>query len=272
MNSPQFAFGIPMKSRRIAKNWPDTLRVFGRTLRSILRQTRSDFRVFVACHETPDVPELADPRVEVLVAPFDIPCFKTEFMIDKHRKRELIAVRWRQLGGGYLMYVDYDDLVSDRIVAHVLAQAPTRGFLAWWGWDYSERTGRVALSPRFHRTCGTNCAINWAPAELPETLFQRQDVLFRRTVEVGNNGTARLFRQRGEPLMKFPFPAVTYVREHGDNATDVLHTDGWRRRALRQVTPAWRVSLTLREEFGLFAPSMVAWADSERLIGKGGTA
>jgi hypothetical protein len=247
----QFAFGIPLKSSRVAKDWNDTLRVFRRTLCSILRQSNPDFRVFVGCHEVPDVPEMADPRVEALQAPFDIPVYKTEYMIDKHKKRELIAVRWRELGAGYLMYADADDLVSNRIVQHALRLPPTRGFLAWFGYDYSERTRKIALSPRFHRTCGTNCAINWKPSELPATLFQREPVLFRETVVVGNAGTAALFRRRGEPLTNFPFPAAVYVREHGDNATDILHTDGLRRRIIRALTPARTPSPAIRNEFGL---------------------
>ena len=251
MPTPQFAFGIPLKSRRIAKDWDDTLRIFRRTLVSVLRQTNPDFRVFVGCHEVPDVPEMADSRVEVLTASWDIPVYKSQLMLDKHMKRELVAVRWRQLGGGYMMYVDYDDLVSNRIVQYILTHTPRRGWLAWWGWDYSERTNRIASSPRFHRTCGTNCAINWQPSELPETLFQRDDVLFRRTIDVGNNGTAELFRRRGEPLTSFPFPAVTYVREHGDNATNILLTDGWRRRLIRKLTPTRAVTAAIRQEFGL---------------------
>jgi hypothetical protein len=62
-------------------------------------------------------------------------------------KRELIVVSWRQLGGGYLMFVDYDDLVSSRIVKDVLANTPRREWLAWWGQDYSARTDRLASSP-----------------------------------------------------------------------------------------------------------------------------
>jgi hypothetical protein len=254
----QFAFGIPLKSRRIAKNWGDTLRVFRRTLSAVLRQTNPAFRVFVGCHEIPDVPEMADPRVEALSASFDIPVYKTEYMIDKHKKRELIAVRWRELGAGYLMYVDSDDLVSNRIVQHVLSVPPARGFLAWYGYDYSERTHKIALSPRFHRTCGTNCAINWTSDELPATLFQPEPVLFRETVVVGNAGTAALFKRRGEPLTNFPFPSVVYVREHGDNATDVLHTDGLPRRIIRALTPARTLPLALKEEFNLNSPTPAA--------------
>jgi hypothetical protein len=95
--------------------------------------------------------------------------------------------------------------------------ARRRGWLAWWGYDFNEQTRRIAISPRFHRTCGTNCAINWVPDELPATPFQQQDALFRRSVEVGNSGTAWLFQRRGEPLTNFWFPAAIYLREHGDN-------------------------------------------------------
>jgi hypothetical protein len=249
--SVNFAFAIPLKSKMVSQDWPTVGRVLSRTLRSLLNQSNSNCRIFVACHEVPEIPELKESRVEVLQAKFDVPLYHAEFMIDKHRKRELVAARWRQLGGGYMMTVDADDLVSNRLVEYVMSQPPRRGFLVTKGYDLNEASRKINFAPRFYRICGTNCVIRWHPNELPDEPFQRQDVLFRESIRHGNVGTAGFFAQRGEPFVPLPFPAVVYVRSHGDNATDVLHTEGWKRRLIRSVTPGFKVNEQFAREFAL---------------------
>ena len=247
----QFAFGIPVKSKIVSKNWDVVKETLSRSLTSILAQEYTDIKVFLACHEIPDVPEIKDPRVQVLQATFDVPLYKAEFMLDKHRKREMIAVRWRGLGGGYLMYVDSDDLVSNRLAKFVMDQHTCRGFVVQNGYDLNHSTGKMNIAPRFYKICGTNCVINWAIDELPNTLFQRQHVLFRDTITVGSAFTPSLFAKRGEPLRKIPFPAVVYVRSHGENATDFLDTESWRRRLLRSLTPTIRDKSGILTEFAM---------------------
>jgi hypothetical protein len=247
----KFCFAIPVKSKVVSRDWKTVQRVVSRTLRSILNQSMNDFKVFVACHEIPDVPELTDPRVEVLRAQFDVPLYNAEFMIDKHRKRELIAARWHALGGGYMMSVDADDLVSNRLVEYISTQQPRRGFLVTKGYDFNEVSKKMNVAPRFYRICGTNCVINWQPDELPTQPFQRKYVLFRESITYGNVGTVEFFARRGEAFKPIPFPAVVYVRSHGDNATDVLHTESWRRRLIRAITPGFKPDARFTQEFAL---------------------
>jgi len=244
-----FSFAIPLKSKMVSNDWGTVLRMLSRTLRSILNQTNPNFKVFVGCHELPDVQELRDPRIEVLQAKFDPPLYRAEFMVDKHRKRELIAARWRDFGGGYMMSVDADDLVSNRVVEYVMTQSERRGFLVTKGYDFNESTKKINRAPRFYRICGTNCVINWHRDELPAQPFQREYVLFRESINHGNVGTVGFFARRGEAFAPIPFPAVMYVRSHGDNATDVLHTEGWRRRFIRAMTPAVRLDTQIAREF-----------------------
>jgi hypothetical protein len=247
----KFCFAIPLKSQVVSLDWKTVERVLSRTLRSILNQSAADFRVFVACHEIPDIRELADPRVEILQAQFDVPLYNAEFMIDKHRKRELIAARWRALGGGYMMSVDADDLVSNRLVEYISTQPLRRGFLVTKGYDLNERMKKINFAPRFYRVCGTNCVINWHPDELPAQPFQREHVLFRESITHGNVGTVSFFARRGEAFAPIPFPAVIYVRSHGDNATDVLHTEGWKRRLIRAISPSVKLDARFAKEFAM---------------------
>lgn len=248
---PNFAFAIPLKSKLVSRDWSIVGRLLSRTVRSLLNQSDPNFRIFLACHEVPEIPELQDPRVEILQARFGVPLYQAEFMIDKHRKRELIAARWRTLGGGYMMSVDADDLVSNRLVDYVISQPSQRGFLVTKGYDLSEESGKVNFAPRFYKICGTNSVIRWHSDELPTEPFQSQDVLFRASIRHGNVGTVDFFARRGEPFASLPFPAVIYVRSHGDNATDVLHTESWKRRLIRSMTPGFRANAGFAREFAL---------------------
>ena len=92
-------FGIPLKSKKVSADWPRVEGLFNSTLRSIFNQTDPDFRVIVACHEVPRTPYADDPRLEIVPVDFPPPLFRDELMVDKHRKREVVAARLRGLGG-----------------------------------------------------------------------------------------------------------------------------------------------------------------------------
>src|SRR5215471_14819762 len=100
---PPIAFGIPLRSHNSSKDWPGVVKLFRNTVWSILRQTDPDFQVFVCCHEIPAVPELADPRVEVIEADWNAD--PNSPLADKRNKHMAIAQAWGAAGAGYLMFV-----------------------------------------------------------------------------------------------------------------------------------------------------------------------
>src|SRR5215467_12686264 len=114
-----FFFGVPLRSKSSSKNWLRVCDLFRSTLRSILGQTAEDFSVIVACHDVPTVPEIKDSRVKLLISSASIPTNLPEQMTDRYLKARMIAAETKQRGGGYLMAVDGDDLVSNRIVTFV---------------------------------------------------------------------------------------------------------------------------------------------------------
>src|SRR5690242_13704199 len=131
-----FVFGIPLRSRVTAQNWGHVCRLFDATLRSVFRQSDEDFRVIVACHEVPDVAALSDPRVVIAAAPFPPPSSFPEQMIDEGKKRKLIGATLRGLGGGYLMLLDADDLVSNRLVGFARSDGHPNGYIMHEGFEY----------------------------------------------------------------------------------------------------------------------------------------
>ncbi len=68
--------------------------------------------------------------MEFLEVDFPPPIYRDEQIVDKHRKREVIACRLREEGGGYTMFVDADDLVSNRLVEFVHWDRAPHGYFA----------------------------------------------------------------------------------------------------------------------------------------------
>lgn len=212
-------FGVTLRCKAVAKNWEHVVRDFHRTLRSICQQTDPDFRVIVACHEIPDMPGGYDERVEFLQADIPFPTTPHEMMQDKGYKLSMIGKRIRELGGGYTMIVDADDLISNRVAAYVNAHPGQNGFAPKYGYVHvmGEKSVRRTLHP--DQICGSCIVVNYTvddlPAELPSS---PQDESAKGYILRKAHPTIRPhMAEIGRPLAELPFPATVYIRGTGDN-------------------------------------------------------
>jgi hypothetical protein len=244
-------FGIPVKSKAVSKDWDQVGRLLSNTLRSLAGQLDADFRVIVAHHERPAVDPGGDPRFEFLQVDFPPPLYRQEMMVDKNRKRELIAHRLRQSGGGYLMYVDADDLVSNRIAQFVARDRNPNGYVIDTGYELDASARRVRWAPRFDRFCGTSSIIHWSVEDLPEIPFAPAPVRLRRYLDAGHAGWASLARAEGRPLKALPFPGAVYVVNTGENHSVATSNVGFRRSLLRRFTPRRAVTAAMQREFAI---------------------
>lgn len=249
-NSTGFLFGIPLRSRAVSRSWAGVTFRFKNTLRSLLNQRHHDFRIAVACHDIPDLPELSDSRVHIIQANYPAPIYVAEYMVDKTRKRELIGQHLRELGGGYLMYVDDDDLVSNRVVEFVRSRPVSHGYIIKRGYEYRSKEKRLQIAPRFHRVSGTCAISHWDVNDLPLVAFQRERVLFRDVVETSHAYWEDLFRCMKRPLSLLPFPGAVWVM-HEENVSSTLDLWRWKRKVLRAVIPYTEITPKLRQEFCL---------------------
>ncbi len=245
----RFAFGIPLRSRQTARDWDRVGRLFEATLNSVLAQSDPDFSVIVACHERPAATGFADPRVVTIELPPMPIVSSAEQMKDKRLKHMCIAAALRRMGGGFLMFVDADDLVSNRIVAHVRRHPDPHGYIVDAGYEYDLATGLVRTAPRFDRLCGSCAVFNYSLPDLPETPHSTAPCRF---TSFSNHSHWRdIAKAEGRPLAPLPFRAVVFVRNNGENHSVATGNIGWRRRLLRTVLPSRRPSAGLCREFGL---------------------
>ena len=241
-------FGIPLKSKAVSDNWELVCELFNKTLWSVYNQTFPDFKIIVACHEIPSLKHEYDNRVEFIQINTSVPKDSCEMMADKGYKVHTIAMRIRELGAGYAMIVDADDLISNKIVEYVSCQ-PVDSF----GWiinkGYVYYYGNTFVTYTSKNPSGTSIIINYCRDDLPRC--------YDEVMEDNNNNNCYLIRKRhgdiskfcklmGRPLKKLPFPGTIYVR-YGENHSPFnsifrkVHTMFGRKYGLEQ----------LKEEFSL---------------------
>lgn len=112
-------FIVPLRSRRSALNWNKVVDNFNLTLKSIMNQLDPYFRVVVACTDIPDYP--ADERLQIIVVPVNYQGIGDAMRNKGNKMRAMCAYIRAQ--GGYIMPVDADDLISNRISARVILLA-----------------------------------------------------------------------------------------------------------------------------------------------------
>lgn len=256
------AFVTSLRARSLAQDWDYHVWLLQRTLDSILAQTDPDIRVFIVCHDVPDVPQAADSRVRVMPVSFAPP--RREFWdmtVDKGLKISAGAAEAIREGADFLMYTDADDLVSRNLAAHVKAHPASNG----WYFDagYAYRHGRrTALIRDDHvMKCGT-CAIVRASLLTFETQEEYRGHSVETFAAAGHQFYRSFMQKRGTPLERLPFPGSTYI-EHRDSTITIGAGDETaarrrplHRRVLSRVRhlashlPSTRlVTVAMREEF-----------------------
>lgn len=245
-------FGIPLLSRRIARDWPSAQRLLANTLRSVFNQS-ADVRVIVACHEAPDIDEARDPRVQIVQVDFDIPRFQWEQEIDRMRKLEVIAAAHRAQGAGWLFILDADDLVS-RTLAERILKAQTKAVCVRNGYRLDVRRGMVQPLSRFWRKCGSCVAVNWTAEELPVKPLSDNPPVFHQFAETRHYLLPEFFAARGWS-MSYEDLAAAYLVNHGQNQSDIIVRDNlkWRLYFLLTRWKPWTAALDA--EFGADAGS-----------------
>ncbi|MGA7521121.1 MAG: glycosyltransferase family A protein [Acidobacteriaceae bacterium] len=246
-----FYFGVPLKSQKLAKNWDLTVELVNNTFRSMLAQTDLNFRILLACHEPPALAMDPDPRVEILTVDFPRPIFRDEPNVDKHRKREVIAARIRELGGGVVMFVDADDLVSNRLVEYVNHNPHPHGHYVQQGYEFNAQTRAIRSCPWFYRICGSCALLNLRPEDLPQRAMEETSSRFRQLALHAHPTWPAVMASEGSPLAPLPFPAVMYVTHTGENMSDSQDPAGFRRRLLRVAFREHHPSHSLKLEFAI---------------------
>lgn len=247
-------FGIPLLSRRVARDWPAAQRLLANTLRSVFNQDDPDIRVIIACHEAPEIAEVNDPRVTIVQAGFDIPRFQWEQEIDRMRKLELIGSALRAAGGGWLFILDGDDLIAAELASQIRA-AKTKAICLRRGHRFDVRRGLAQPLNRFWRKCGSSVAVRWAVDELPVAPLADNPPIFHYYAETRHYALPEFFARQGWTMSFLEAPVAAYLINHGQNQSDIIVRDNLRWR-LYFLLARWRPwTPAMDRKFGVDAAS-----------------
>ena len=222
-----FVFIIPLKSQTVSKDWNKTCWLFERTLRSVCNQTSTQFSVLVVCHEKPGI-DFVSPQVQYVQVNFPPPnkdnttddkwYFKGD--IDKNRKTLMGLYFARNLLPNYVMVVDADDCVSNKLVKYAEKHPASNGWFFNQGYFYNQIYETLIFKYRkFNLMCGTSNIINYNLINLPANPeynrgygYYRDHVIFLK-----HDHAKDVMAKQGNPLRPLPFPGAIYIIDNGEN-------------------------------------------------------
>ena len=210
------AFIIPVKSEKVSSNWPHFRSLFERTVVSVCNQDDTNFKVVAVCHEIPEI-EYEHPNIHFLQVDFDPPALdgvegqeeRLKIMeIDKGTKIKLgAAFAKKNFDADYIMTVDSDDFISNRIAGYV--NKSSENLPGWYikkGYIYLEGRKFLFATSKFSYLCGSSIIVK---PEMVDYFIGKNPVLyFDHQLLVINEDI---------PLEPFPFSGGIYSMANGEN-------------------------------------------------------
>lgn len=207
------AFIIPVKSKVVSSDWTTVSNLLNRCLDSVCNQTNPNFKVIISCHEIPETRFNNDPRIEFLQVDFAPPVLKKDAgdgwikEADKGRKIKFAADYAKSTGAKYVMTVDADDCISNKISGFVNknAEDSISGWYVKKGYLYPEGSSYSFLNLKnFNTICGSCVIIK------PEHI----DLMYGENFWFDHE---RTHFDNGIFLLPLPFPGALYSMLNGTN-------------------------------------------------------
>ncbi|MGE5209468.1 MAG: hypothetical protein ACM3KL_09080 [Alphaproteobacteria bacterium] len=277
---PRIVFLIPIASARRAKDWKRGCAYFEQTLSSVFNSRNGNYCVVVAGHEPPTFQLPQDPRLKFLSLGHPLPSREGGYypaaVKDKLIKLE---AAWNYAKSTwnpqYVMKLDWDDLISSRLVDWLVSAKNEPGYLIKHGWIWrSHAPYLIQRTEYFDRGCGscliirTDLADQTGPfltevegvmLDEPASRFAIAD---HYSLVPGSGITTLLlndthqryaaqFGYLGQRLATIPFRAAVCRIDHGNNAGAECPRMQTVRMVLGRIRRTRLITRGLRNEFML---------------------
>ncbi len=250
-------FLIPLRSKLTTDNWDLTVRLLNNTLKSVFNQTEPEFRVIIACHEIPPITGDYDNRLEIIQVNYPPPSHVKDHLTDKYYKKRVMVRRVQDHGGKYIMFVDGDDYISNRLVNWIKNHDHPSGWFIETGYEYDATSKYLRTTPRFNNICGTSAILNISVLiGSVETDFTNYERFNKYLFDYGHNEWNSILKTRKErTLGVIPYKAAIYVMNTGVNWTQSSgQYIGQFRRIYRLLHPKIIANQKFRKEFCFTLP------------------
>ena len=209
-------FIMALKSKLVSKDWERVSHLFENTIRSAYNQIDPDFKIIVVCHEIPRLSDQYDERVEVINVDFPPPSqIITELtMQDKWRKLAVGMIRVGELQPDFVMIMDADDLVSNRLSQFVNSNKSSNGWMLKQGYTYSYGSQWIYYNDNF--SCGSDAIVNSRLVNFPAD-YNAASINSCSLLRWGHTIIGEKLAEQGTPLQQLPFLGAIQVVNHGDN-------------------------------------------------------
>ncbi len=215
-----------------SNNYELVSQLFENCARSACNQSNNNFKLIVVCNEKPEI-SFSHEQIIYHVVDFPIPHNREGVLLDKGCKRMSgLLFAKKQYPSSYIMMLDADDLVSNKIVEKTMS---TDKHMNGWWFDkgYLLDLGHLLLQRKYHlnKWCGSTLILNTellyefsnlADTDLDESSSYQEitsqiDSFFLREI-LGNHKYVReYFKDKGKTLQKYNGFGVAWVINTNEN-------------------------------------------------------
>jgi len=230
-----------------SNDYGQVLTLFERTARSVCSQTNPNLAFVVSCNEIPDIP-FKDDRIHYHKVDFPIPCHQdgdipldemptagTSDRVKRDKGSKLLSgllYMRDNLSAEYVYIIDADDWVNNCVVEHMLAAPRHPVWCADSGYLVNNVTKRMKKRYGITRYCGstfayqrdyllslTTFAEGLDGSSSQRELIEGTSKYYVYEVCGDHSNTFEYAKKQGVTPKSFPFPAISWVVETGENVS-----------------------------------------------------